>query len=676
MIEIKGRIIDENSSGIQGLHVLLYENNLSVEQADSVVETNSTGSFSFNVDPIAVFTFYKIQIYRGARVVIYEASSSVISPLGDWDLGNIAFHSQYMSGYLVRNKITGVALMVSDGNRIEYHIDNQRSWSALSAAITGARSQVHLQQFYFLIQKTIFDFASNNDPLNPPSETPTPGIRLEDLLIQVRDRNVDVKVIMRDVTFMGISITSTEFAVTLIIPFALNIALISALTDLEGIGIGDGEAFALWQAGLIGLGFILSPIVGPIFGIILLAKPELVDQVSTGDIVKDYFIPFENDKLKVKKFPCDFFNFLHAKYTLIDNETAFITASPFYDGYFSTQDHFIKDYRYGNSNVQIPVHDVSYKVEGNSIEFLRETYNRYWNKNGEVSAFTPPAPRSFSGPDTATVQVNRTIFKSEFPDMPEGEASILESYLRAINEATEYIYLENQYLIEEKIYDALVVKLQTSTVQLIAVVNNNMDVPGFNKLQRTRINRLKSALKGKESQFGFFTIWTHVKDGDRHEVMNNYVHSKVGIIDDNWVCLGSANLDKYSLRNTGGHEVNLTIFDGIEGKPASDLPKILRTKLWNEHLFGFDQDDDFAPEKPASGGWLALWKEKARQHLDSLKAQGPNVSSSRVLEWAGKEDAREYLMAIGMDNFNGNTIKVYDKIEKVFDFNEAKWVDN
>ena len=54
-----------------------------------------------------------------------------------------------------------------------------------------------------------------------------------------------------------------------------------------------------------------------------------------------------------------------------------------------------------------------------------------------------------------------------------------------------------------------------------------------------------------------------------------YVHAKIGIVDDAWLTLGSANLNEHSLFNDT--EMNVLICD-----PA--LARETRLRLWSEHL--------------------------------------------------------------------------------------------
>jgi len=54
-----------------------------------------------------------------------------------------------------------------------------------------------------------------------------------------------------------------------------------------------------------------------------------------------------------------------------------------------------------------------------------------------------------------------------------------------------------------------------------------------------------------------------------------YVHAKIGIVDDSWLTLGSANLNEHSLFNDT--EMNVVTHD-------KELARETRLRLWSEHL--------------------------------------------------------------------------------------------
>lgn len=62
-----------------------------------------------------------------------------------------------------------------------------------------------------------------------------------------------------------------------------------------------------------------------------------------------------------------------------------------------------------------------------------------------------------------------------------------------------------------------------------------------------------------------------------------YVHAKIGVVDDEWLTIGSANLNDHSLFNDT--EVNLVVRDPETARAA-------RLRLWREHLERDDVDGD------------------------------------------------------------------------------------
>src|SRR5207249_4295481 len=105
------------------------------------------------------------------------------------------------------------------------------------------------------------------------------------------------------------------------------------------------------------------------------------------------------------------------------------------------------------NSIRVPVHDVGARIRGGAVDALKETFFAHWNVVG------PPASSTLSstsgvGP-TSSVQIVRSLPRSTFPGLPEGEASILESYLRCFAQATDFLYLENQYLTEFLIFGAI-----------------------------------------------------------------------------------------------------------------------------------------------------------------------------------------------------------------------------
>jgi len=87
-----------------------------------------------------------------------------------------------------------------------------------------------------------------------------------------------------------------------------------------------------------------------------------------------------------------------------------------------------------------------------------------------------------------------------------------------------------------------------------------------------------------------------------------YVHSKIGIVDDRWLTIGSANLNERSMFNDS--EVNVVALDEA-------LARRTRLGLWAEHLETDDVDGD--PTRLVD----ELWRPRAKEQLEHLEHGRP-----------------------------------------------------
>ena len=139
--------------------------------------------------------------------------------------------------------------------------------------------------------------------------------------------------------------------------------------------------------------------------------------------------------------------------------------------------------------------------------------------------------------------------------MPEGEFSVFESYSRALRSAERLVYLENQFLWSPEIVAILVDKLRDppcDDFRVVAVLparpNDGADV------SRGAISALIHADDGNER---FLACTLYARTGPLRDLV--YVHAKIGIVDDRWLTIGSANLNERSMFNDS--EVNVVTLD-------------------------------------------------------------------------------------------------------------------
>jgi phosphatidylserine/phosphatidylglycerophosphate/cardiolipin synthase-like enzyme len=181
-----------------------------------------------------------------------------------------------------------------------------------------------------------------------------------------------------------------------------------------------------------------------------------------------------------------------------------------------------------------------------------------------LAAVTVPAATGHS-----RVQMVRTVPEHTYPALPRGDFSILESFIGALRRSSRLIYLENQFLWSVELVAVLREKLlrpPTDDFRVCLVLpqrpNNGKDDT------RGQLSVLKQA-----DHHGRLLVSTIGPPGRKQPPV--YVHAKVGVIDDDWLIVGSANLNEHSLFNDT--EVNLVTDDGA-------LARSVRERLWSEHL--------------------------------------------------------------------------------------------
>jgi phosphatidylserine/phosphatidylglycerophosphate/cardiolipin synthase-like enzyme len=181
----------------------------------------------------------------------------------------------------------------------------------------------------------------------------------------------------------------------------------------------------------------------------------------------------------------------------------------------------------------------------------------------------PVVPPSPSG--DAELQVVRTVPDGMYRQLSRGDFRILESYLGALRAAQRFIYLENQFLWSPEILAVLRDKLShppTPDFRMVLILPAKPDTGGDDT--RGQLGTLVQA-DGDAGRLLACTLYTI--GGDRDWAV--YVHAKVGIVDDAWMTVGSANLNEHSLFNDT--EMNVVTRD-------ARLVRDTRLRLWAQHL--------------------------------------------------------------------------------------------
>jgi phosphatidylserine/phosphatidylglycerophosphate/cardiolipin synthase-like enzyme len=253
----------------------------------------------------------------------------------------------------------------------------------------------------------------------------------------------------------------------------------------------------------------------------------------------------------------------HEKTICIDGELAFVGGIDLTD---DGGDRF--DSSAHRARRRLGWHDVATRLRGPAVGDVHDHFAARWHAvTGERLERPDPPPPS----GDTTVQVVRTVAEDMYDEMPRGDFRVLESYMRALRSARRLVYLENQFLWSPEIVAVLAEKLRHPpeddfriVVLLPAKANNGRD--------DTR-GQLSVLVDADDGAGRFLAATVRSRSGGRDDPL--YVHAKVGIVDDRWLTVGSANLNAHSLLNDT--EMNLVTDD-------AQLARATRVRLWAEHL--------------------------------------------------------------------------------------------
>jgi phosphatidylserine/phosphatidylglycerophosphate/cardiolipin synthase-like enzyme len=249
-------------------------------------------------------------------------------------------------------------------------------------------------------------------------------------------------------------------------------------------------------------------------------------------------------------------------------------------------------------------HDVATRIEGPVVADVAEHFSMRWRETtGERLA---PAVRSEPA-GVVELQVARTVPEKIYDAVPKGDFGILESYVRAIRGARQFIYLENQFLWSPEIATILAEKIAhppTPDFRLLVLL------PAKPNTGADDTRGVLGELLEADAEHGrVFASTLYARSGPRADPI--YVHAKVAIVDDTWLTVGSANLNEHSLFNDT--EMNIVSHD-----PA--LARDTRLRLWSEHL-------ELPPEDLADRSPVdvidTLWKTISREQHERRKEGRP-----------------------------------------------------
>jgi len=262
--------------------------------------------------------------------------------------------------------------------------------------------------------------------------------------------------------------------------------------------------------------------------------------------------------------------------------------------------------------------DFDLKRAGELERQLRHDVMAHVHHLGEQA---PAAPVPEPAGDT-TVQLLRTIPEHVYDRIAGGAFGILEGYMRALRSARELVYLESQFFWLPEIVDLLAGKVREPPDDRFRVVVVLPSKPN-NGEEDTR-GMLAHLADADDGRGRFLATTIDAMTGSTVDPL--YVHAKIGIVDDRWLTIGSANLNAHSFFNDS--EVNVQICD-------QTLARSTRLRLWSEHLGLSENEIAGDPTEIIDGLWIPIARrEGERRRTGQIREHRVRelTPSSRKLE--------------------------------------------
>ena len=280
----------------------------------------------------------------------------------------------------------------------------------------------------------------------------------------------------------------------------------------------------------------------------------------------------------------------HEKLVIVDGEVAFVGGIDLTD---LGGDRYDTPERPARG--RLGWHDVASRIRGPAVADVADHLSRRWHAVTGEQLEIPSPDREHAG--EVELQVVRTVPEKLYDFAPRGDFRILEAYLRALRSARHLVYLENQFLWAPEVVNLLAAKLREPpaddfriVVMLPAKANNGEDDT------RGQLALLADADAGRGR---FLATTIRARTGSTTDRV--YVHAKVGIVDDRWLTLGSANLNAHSFFNDT--EVNVVTCDEA-------LARATRIRLWSDHLERDEAEVSGAPSAVVDELWRPIALEQ------------------------------------------------------------------
>jgi phospholipase D1/2 len=317
---------------------------------------------------------------------------------------------------------------------------------------------------------------------------------------------------------------------------------------------------------------------------------------------KWYFNWTTNDRLKFRFDACHCLGASHhQKFAVVDGAVAFLGGLDLCSSRWDDRDHCADNCNRINTdkNTYGPFHDIQSYHTGSVAEKLAELFRERWRIVCDEELNLPrPSGKiqiDFAGQlpiASHRVAISRTQAKTD-DGKQESIQEIRQLFIDAIESAESLIYIENQYFSSNAIFGALSKRMKAkerSRLQIVLILtkeaNAVVEKVSIGIMQSKIISRLKDLAAETGHELGVYYTGCLAHDGQE---VPTYIHSKLFLVDDRFLSVGSANMNNRSMGLDT--EINVTWEASPEQSAVIRSIRNIRIDLLAEHICSKDPNE-------------------------------------------------------------------------------------
>lgn len=289
----------------------------------------------------------------------------------------------------------------------------------------------------------------------------------------------------------------------------------------------------------------------------------------------------------------------HQKFAVIDRSVAFLGGMDICSGRWDDRSHNAENRERVNPDGRgyVPYHDTQAYVTGPLVNDLAAIFAARWRDSTgtEIAPDGPDdgfiLPAGSRGMEIPASRAALSLTQAQTLPSPQTEVrEIRRLHIDAIRAAEKLVFIENQYFSSYAVFLALMERMAEATrpkLEIVIIIPERphgiMEEASIGVTQSRLLNSLKSFARRYGHSMGVYYPAARGPDDKKAPV---YIHSKILIVDDRFVTIGSANVTNRSMGLDS--ELNIS-FEAVSRRNRALAGSIrrVRASLLAEHL-GFE----------------------------------------------------------------------------------------